>query len=571
MAASGHPLNSEARAPVRLDTLVIGAGFGGMYALHRLRGRGMSVRLIEAGDGVGGTWYWNRYPGARCDVMSIDYSYSFSNEIMQEWTWSEQFAAQPEILAYANFVAKKLDLLRDIQFNTRAKSVVYDDDRHLWCVETEAGERYEATYCVMATGPLSQPKELDIPGAAGFQGDIYQAQRWPHHDVDFTGKRVGVIGTGSSGIQIVPVVAERAGHLHVFQRTPSFSLPMRNRKLEPEYVAQIKAHYPHLRAIARTTPNGGLRPVSTRPLFSVPASERQKIIEDAWNTSGHYLLGVFSDLLTCQEANDIVADYVRDRISDIVRDPETAEKLKPRGYPIFARRPCLDTGYYETFNRDNVTLVDCLNDPIEEITPTGIRTRHQSIDLDIIIAANGYDALTGAMLAIDVRGRQGRSLREKWAAGARSYLGLLMEGFPNLFIVAGANGPSALANFIILNEQNVNWICDCIEHMERNGLTAVEATREAEDAWIAHIAELSSTSLMPKANTWYTGTNVAGKPRNFPIYTGGLGRYSDHCRQVAVRGYEGVRFESLSGKSVRRSHDAGPIAAEPLTIQAGNT
>jgi cation diffusion facilitator CzcD-associated flavoprotein CzcO len=524
---------------------LIGMGFGGMYALHRLRGMGLAVKAIEAGDGVGGTWYWNRYPGARCDVMSIDYCYSFSNEIMQEWTWSEQFAAQPEILRYANWVADKLDLKKDTYFETRAASVAYDDDRKLWRVETEKGAVFEATYVVMATGPLSQPKDLDIPGAASFQGKIYQAQRWPHHEVPLAGKRIGVIGTGSSGIQIVPVVAEVASHLHVFQRTPSFSLPMRNRKLEPEYVAQIKAHYPHLRAIARTTPNGGLRPVSTRPLFSVPEAERRKIMDDAWNTSGHYVLGMFGDTLISQAANDVVADYVRGKISEVVKDPETAEKLKPRGYPILARRPCLDTGYYETFNRDNVTLVDCLNDPIEEITPTGIRTKTQDIPLDVIIAANGYDALTGAMLAIDVKGREGRSLREKWAGGARSYLGLLMEGFPNLFIVAGANGPSALANFLILNEQNVDWACDCITYMRNNGLATVEATREAEDAWIEHIAEIASNSLMPKANTWYTGANVAGKPRGFPIYAGGLGRYAEHCRRVVERGYEGVTFERV--------------------------
>ena len=525
-----------------LDAFVIGAGFGGMYALHRLRGMGLSVHAIEAGTDVGGTWYWNRYPGARCDVMSIDYSYSFSDEIQQEWTWSEQFAAQPEILAYANWVATKLDLRRDIDFDTRAAAVRYDEAAHRWRIETEAGAVFEATYCFMATGPLSHPKGLDIAGAGSFTGEIYQAQRWPHHAVSFAGKRVGVIGTGSSGIQIVPVVAEQAEHLHVFQRTPSFTLPMHNRKLEPEYVAEVKAQYPHLRAMSRNSPNGGLRPVSTRALFSVPAAERQKLMEDAWNTSGHYMLGIFGDLLMDQDANDIVAEFVRGKVGQIVRDPVIAEKLKPRGYPIFARRPCLDTGYYETFNRDNVTLVDCLTDPIEAITPTGIRTREQQIELDIIIAANGYDALTGAMLAIEVTGRGGRSLREKWVGGARSYLGLLMEGFPNLFVIAGPNGPSALANFITINEQNVNWVCDCIRHMEQHGFATVEATAAAEDGWMDRIAEIGSRSLMPKANTWYTGTNVAGKPRNFPIYAGGFGRYAEHCRTVVEQGYEGIAF-----------------------------
>ena len=529
----------------RFDAFVIGAGFGGMYALHRLREMGLSVHAIEAGGNVGGTWYWNRYPGARCDVMSIDYSYSFSDEIQQEWTWSEQFAAQPEILAYANYVATLLDLRRDIDFDTRAASVRYDDDSALWLIETEAGTVFTATYCFMATGPLSQPKGLDIPGAATFAGETYHAQRWPHREVSFSGKRVGVIGTGSSGIQIVPVVAEQAGHLHVFQRTPSFSLPMHNRQLAPAYVAEVKAHYSQLRAIARNAPNGGLRPVSTRSLFSVTAEERVKLMEDAWNTSGHLMLGIFADLLTSQDANDVVADFVRGKIAETVRDPVTAEKLTPRGYPIFARRPCLDTGYYEAFNRDNVTLVDCLTDPIEEITPSGIRTREQEIALDVIIAANGYDALTGAMLAVDVRGRRGCSLREKWSTGARSYLGLLMAGFPNLFVIAGPNGPSALANYITINEHNVNWACDCIEHMERHGLAEVEPTADAENSWMDHIAELAGRSLMPKANTWYTGTNIAGKPRNFPIYAGGFGRYAEHCRQVVQRRWEGLRFRPI--------------------------
>ena len=534
--------DAQSIARRRLEAFVIGTGFGGMYALYRLREMGLSVQAIEAGNDVGGTWYWNRYPGARCDVMSIDYSFSFLDALQQEWTWSEQFAAQPEILAYANWVADKLDLRRDILFDTRAAAVVYDEAANLWRITTEAGDIFEATYCFMATGPLSRPKDLDIPGTATFEGTIYQAQRWPHHEVSFAGKRVGVIGTGSSGIQIVPVVAEQAAHLHVFQRTPSFTLPMHNRTLDAAYVAEVKAHYPKLRAIARTTPNGGLRPVSTRALFSVTPEERQKLMEDAWNSSGHTMLGIFGDLLTDQDANDIVADFVRGKIGEVVQDPATAEKLKPRGYPIFARRPCLDTGYYEAFNRENVTLVDCLADPIEAITPTGIRTRETEIALDVIIAANGYDALTGAMLAIDVQGRGARSLNQKWSNGARSYIGLLIEGFPNLFVIGGPNGPSALANFITINEQNVNWACDCIEHMARHGHATVDATPAAEDGWMDHIAEIASLSLMPKANTWYTGTNIAGKPRNFPIYAGGLGRYAEHCRQVAVRDYEGIVF-----------------------------
>ncbi|WP_232090286.1 flavin-containing monooxygenase [Sphingomonas sp. HMP9] len=520
-----------------MDAFVIGTGFGGMYAIHRLRGMGLDVHAIEAGKDVGGTWYWNRYPGARCDVMSIDYSYSFSDAIQQEWTWTEQFAAQPEILAYANFVATTLDLRRSVNFETRAKKVVYDDARRLWVIETEAGAVFETTYLVMATGPLSAPKLLDIPGAHRFSGTIYQAQRWPHEAVDLDGKRVGVIGTGSTGIQIIPVVAKEAGHLHVFQRTPSFTLPMRNRSLEPDYVAQVKAHYPALRAIARNTFTGGVRPVSTRPLFSVTVEERNALMEDAWAKGGLTFLGLFSDLLTNQAANDIVADFVRDKIGEVVKDPATAEALKPRGYPIFARRPCLDTGYYEAYNRANVTLVDCLTDPIVAVTETGIRTQGGEVNLDVIIAATGYDGLTGAMLAIDIRGRDGLLLSEKWQDGSRSHLGLMMAGFPNLFIVAGANGPSALANFVLLNEQNVDWTCDCIAYLRANGLATIEPTVEAEDQWMHQVAALSSSSLMPKANTWYTGANIAGKPRVFSIYMGGLARYRETCA-VAAQGYQ---------------------------------
>jgi cation diffusion facilitator CzcD-associated flavoprotein CzcO len=528
----------------RLDMLIVGQGFGGMYMLHRARGMGLNVRAIEAGDDVGGTWYWNRYPGARCDVMSIDYCYSFSNEIMQEWTWSEQFAAQPEIFAYARWVADKLDLRRDVQFETRATSLVYDDSRAIWTIATDRGDLFEVTYLVMATGPLSIPKGLDVPGAERFSGDVYLSGRWPHHTVDFAGKRVGVIGTGSTGIQIVPVVAEQAKQLVVFQRTPSFTLPMRNRKLGADYVAQIKAHYSELREIAKASFTGGVRPVSTRPVFSVPADERERLMEQAWQESGIVFLGLFSDLLFNQKANDVVADFVRRKIREIVNDPRTAEALTPRGYPIFARRPCLDTNYYQAFNRKNVSLVDCINEPIVELTEKGVRTGAREIELDIIIAATGYDGLTGAMLAMDVKGREGRSLREKWAGGAHSYLGLMMEGFPNLFLIAGANGPSALANFVLLNEQNADWICDCVRYMEDKGHRSVEPIAEAEDSYMTLVSDIAKRSLMPKANTWYVGANIPGKPRFFPMFAGGLNKYREMCTEAAASGYRGFVFDS---------------------------
>ena len=531
----------------RRDMLIVGQGFGGMYMLHRARAMGLDVAAIEAGGDVGGTWYWNCYPGARCDVMSIDYSYSFSDEIMQEWSWSEQFAAQPEIWAYAKWVADKLDLRRDIWFDTRATSVGYDDAQGLWTVGTDRGDVVQATYLVMATGPLSIPKGLDVPGAGHFHGKVHLSGRWPREPVELSGKRVGVIGTGSTGIQIVPVVAEQAAQLVVFQRTPSFTLPMRNRRLEPEYVAQIKEHYPELRALARVSFTGGVRPISTRPVFSVTVEERERLMEDAWREGGLAFLGLFSDVLFNQRANDVVADFVRRKIAETVRDPATAAALTPRGYPIFARRPCLDTGYYEAFNRDNVSLVDCIAEPIEEIIETGIRTSKREFALDVIIAATGYDGLTGAMLAVDVRGRQGRSLREKWAGGAQSHLGLMLEGFPNLFMIAGANGPSALANFVLLNEQNADWICDCIEYMTAHGHRSVEPTAEAEARYMTLVSEIANRSLMPKANTWYVGANIPGKPRFFPIFAGGLSRYRDMCREAAGGGYRDFVFDGGEG------------------------
>ena len=529
--------------PRRLDALVIGMGFGGMCMLHMAREAGLSVHAIEAGDDVGGTWYWNRYPGARCDVMSIDYSYSFLNEIQQEWTWSEKFAAQPEIFAYARFVANKLDLHRDTSFKTRATGIAWDDTRRLWTVETDTGEVYEASYCIMATGPLSVPKGIDIPGRETFTGDIYLSGRWPQHPVDFSGKRVGIIGTGSTGIQAVPVVAEQAAHLHVFQRTPSFTIPMRNHPLTAEYMAQIKAHYPRLRTIARSTHTGGVRPVSTRPMFSVSKEEAQRLLEEGWREGGQAIFGLFSDLLYHEETNEVVAEFVRGKIREVVNDPATAEVLIPRGYPIFTRRPCLDSGYYETFNRSNVTLVDCIAEPIEAITPAGIRTGKREIPLDIIIGATGYDGLTGAMMAVDIKGRGGRSLREKWAGGAHSYLGLMMEGFPNLFMIAGANGPSALANFVILNEENARWIVRCIADLRKHGHAAIEPMPEAEDRYMALLSEIAGRSLIPKAKSWYVGANIPGKAHFFPIFAGGFSRYIEMCNAAAANGYADFVFE----------------------------
>ncbi len=526
------PQTPRTPATLTVDALVVGAGFGGMYALHRLREMGLAVVGVEAGDNVGGVWYWNRYPGARCDLM-----------IQQEWTWSEQFAAQPEILAYANFVADKLDLRRDYLFETRVESAVWDEAAGRWQATTNRGDHITATWCIMATGPLSVPKDPEFPGLADFKGELLRAAKWPHTPVSFAGKRVGLVGTGSSGIQIVPVVAEEAAELHVFQRTPSFTMPMRNTKLDPEYVAELKRHYPAIRAVARASHLGGVRPVTSRPFFSITPAQRLRVMEDGWARGGLDFLGLFSDLLTNPDANECVAEFVRGKIGETVKDPVVAEKLKPRGYPIFARRPCLDTSYYESFNLPHVHLQDCLEHPIERVTESGILTSAGEVALDMLILATGYDGLSGALMAFDVRGRDGVSVRDKWAGGARSYLGLMMAGFPNLFMVCGPNGPAALANIVTLDEQNVNWICALITHMREGGIGSVEPTLEAEDAWMEQVFALAELTLVSKANTWYTGTNVDGKPRGLIMYTGGFLRYNEACNAVAQSGYATLRFE----------------------------
>lgn len=529
--------------PRRADLIVVGSGFAGMYAAYRFREMGKTVAGIEAGGGVGGVWYWNRYPGARCDVMSIDYSHGFSNEIQQEWTWSEQFAAQPEILAYANFVADRLDLRKHFAFNTRVVSAVWDDDHGLWRAKTDAGETIEAPYCVMATGPLSVPKDPDIPGIDNFRGLLLRAQKWPQEPISFEGKRVGVIGTGSTGIQIVQTLGKQVGALFVFQRTPSFALPMRNRVLDSDYIAEMKRHYPEIRAAMQNNPSGGSRPAVLRPYFSLLPEQRDQILKQAWENGGYSFLGSFGDLMTNQEANDQVADFVRGKIGEIVKDPVTAEALKPRGYPIFARRPCLDTGYYETYNLPNVHLLDCLESPIVEITEKGVRTADGETELDILVFATGYDALTGALMAFEVAGRHGRKLADKWKNGPRSYLGMMLEGFPNLFMTSGPNGPSALANLITVAEHDVDWIAKVIEHMEKKGLASVEPTRKAEDDWMNLVIELAEKSLIQKASSWWVGSNVKGKPQGLTMFSGGFDKYREYCDAVAQNGYQTLTFE----------------------------
>ena len=526
-----------------LDVIIVGAGFGGMYAVYKFREMGLKIQGFEAGSDVGGVWYWNRYPGARVDLPSIDYSFGFSREVEQEWNWSEQFAAQPELMRYIHFVADRLKLRDHIQFNTRVTRAEWDAERQLWVVETDQGQRLTSRFCVMATGPLSVPKDPEIPGLQKFKGELYRAARWPHQPVSYAGKRVGVLGTGSTGIQIVQEVGPQAGELFVFQRTPSFTMPMRNTPLTPEYLAEVRQHYPALREAARNSPNGGLRPASTRAFFSVTPEQRRSLMEDAWKQGGLAVLGTFSDLLVNPQANEEVAEFVRSRINDVVKDPVTAEKLKPRGYPIFARRPCLDSSYYETYNLPHVHLVDCLTDPIVEITEKGIRTESGEIELDMLILATGYDGLTGALLAFDVVGRDGLTVNEKWKHGAYSYLGTMIEGFPNLFMTTGPNGPAALANIIRISEHDVDWIASLITHMDQQHLGAVEPAKEAEDAWMQLVMQLAQRTLVSQAKTWYVGANVKDKPLGLTLFTGGFPKYRELAAAAVQDGYrQNFRF-----------------------------
>lgn len=541
---------SDAHPPVAerplLDVIVVGAGFGGLYAIHKFREMGLSVQGFEAGGDVGGVWYWNRYPGARVDLPSIDYSFGFSREVEQEWTWSEYFAAQPELMRYFDFVATRLDLRKHYRFNTRVQRAEWDADRARWVVTTQAGEVFEARYCVMATGPLSVPRDPDIPGLDKFKGELYRAAKWPHQPVSYAGKRVAVLGTGSTGIQIVQEVGPQAGELFVLQRTPSFTMPMRNFPLTPEYSAEVKRHYPGLREVARNSPAGGLRPASTRAFFSVRPEERQSLLEDAWQRGGLAMLGTFSDLLFNEEANEQVAEFIRGKIGEVVTDPATAEALKPRGYPVFARRPCLDSSYYETYNLPHVHLVDLTQEPIVEITERGVRVGSggttREIELDMLILATGYDGLTGALTAFDVVGKRGKTVNQKWKDGAHSYMGLMLEGFPNLFMTTGPTGPAALANIVRISENDVDWIAALMTHMDQNGLASVEPTQAAEDAWMELVRTMAQRTLLSKAKTWYVGANVAGKAQGLTLYTGGFPKYREYCTQVIQRGWTDLSF-----------------------------
>lgn len=522
-----------------LDVVIVGGGFSGIYMLYKCRKLGLSARIIEAGTGVGGTWYWNRYPGARCDVESMTYSYSFLEDLEQEWSWPERYAVQSEILRYIEHVVDRLDLWNDIQFETRVTKATFDDTTDRWHIETDPAEQFTAKYCVMATGCLSTPNLPNFEGLDRFKGDWYHTGFWPKEGVEFAGKRVGIIGTGSTGIQSIPVIAAQADHLTVFQRTPNFSIPAWNAPLSEDAVAEWKKAYPELRARARVSPVGSPFDSPEISALDYTDAERDEIFEKRWQEGAFNFLAAFSDLLSSKEANQYAADFVHRKIRERVNDPETAELLCPKDHPFGTKRLCVDTNYYETYNRDNVTLVDVKTTPIKEIVPSGIRVGETTYDVDTIVFATGFDAMTGALMNIDIRGREGRSFREKWANGPSSYLGLSVAGFPNLFTVTGPGSPSVLSNMMVSIEQHVEWIADCIEHLEKKSISTIEPDQAAEDTWMAHVNQVASELLYEDSNTWYLGANIPGKPRVFLPYVGGVGHYKEICDDVVAKGYEG--------------------------------
>jgi cyclohexanone monooxygenase len=546
-SASGKIQTTDAAA---YDAVVVGAGFAGMYMLHRLRGLGFSARVYEQGDGVGGTWYWNRYPGARCDVESMQYSYSFSDELQQQWDWSERYAPQPEILKYANHVADRFDLRRDIQFSTRVERAVFDEAANLWSVTTSQGDTVTARHVILATGCLSNARMPDIKGLKEFKGEVYHTGHWPHQPVDFTGKRVAVIGTGSSAIQSVPVIADQASHLTVFQRTANFSIPARNAALTTEERESFRSRYPEIRRFAREeSRNGIVQELPDRGALDDGDNERRAKYEERWAKGGLTFMGIYNNLALDKAANDTAAGFVRGKIAEIVRDPDTAKLLQPNDHPIGSKRICIDSDYYAAFNRPNVTLVDIKSTGIDEILPNAVRVGGKDYEVDALVLATGFDAMTGSVAKIDIVGRDGLTLNRKWAEGPRTYLGLMSSGFPNLFVITGPGSPSVLSNMIVSIEQHVDWIADCIGFMRDRGFAAMEAERDAEDKWVAHVNEVAHGTLYPQANSWYMGANIPGKPRIFMPYIGGVGVYRQICNDVAAKGYEGFAMTAAAERS----------------------
>jgi cation diffusion facilitator CzcD-associated flavoprotein CzcO len=536
--------STDTSQPV-LDAVVVGAGFAGLYALHKLRNQGLSVRVFEAAPEVGGTWYHNRYPGARCDVESVDYCYSFSDELQQEWTWTEKYATQAEILRYLRWVADRLDLRDGITFSTRVISAVLDEQTLQWTITTDGGEIVTARFCVMATGPLSAALTPDIPGLSTFAGEVYHTAHWPHEPVDFSGKRVAVIGTGSSGIQSIPIIAEHAEELVVFQRTPNYSVPAGNRALTDDDIAEYKSSYAERRRLSWRS--GGGSPHIAHPKLTMQATpeERRTAFEKRWELGGVLFSKTFSDQMIDFAANEEARKFYEEKVRAVIDDPELAELLIPDDHPIGTKRICTDTEYFQTFNKPHVELVSVRRTPIESIDASGISTSDAHYDLDVIVLATGFDAMTGSLAKIDIVGRGGQALRDDWADGPRTYLGLGVDGFPSLFLVSGPGAPAVLANMVLHAEAHVNWIADAISHLDKHGYGAIEATPDAVDGWAAELNQRAEATLFTRANSWYLGANVPGKPKVFMLFLGGFGAYLDICNEVATAGYKG--FSLLKG------------------------
>ncbi|RJG09018.1 NAD(P)/FAD-dependent oxidoreductase [Pseudomonas cavernicola] len=522
------------------DVIVVGAGVGGLYALHRARRLGLNVQLFEAGGDVGGTWYWNNYPGARVDVPSFEYSFSFDSELEQEWRWSERYSAQPELLSYIHHVVERYDLRSSIEFNTWVTSAVYDSKAMVWTVETEGGKSVVTRSLIMATGPLSVPVYPKLIGMDRFKGESVHTGRWATEGVDVTGKRVAVIGTGSSGAQIAPELAKAAGKLYMLQRSPAYSVPSQNRALTEEEVTSLKANYAAIRQKARRNRSCLGVDVGNQSALEVGAAEREAIYQARWNEGGLGFSAAFNDIYSDVNANNTAAEFVRQKIKGIVADPETARKLLPDSL-IGCKRLCVDNGYFEMFNRDNVQLIDISENPIKELNETGIVLEDGEIPIDVIVYATGFDAITGSLLNMDIQGRDGISLKQAWSDGPMTYLGLAVQGFPNLFMVNGPGSPAGLANMVALAEENVSWIMSCLDHMKKQQVKAIEPTAEAQFEWAKIINAMSEASIYPLANSWYVGSNVPGKPRMFMSHMD-YPNYVKACRDSANAGYSGFEL-----------------------------
>ena len=539
-----------AETDVDVDAVVIGAGFSGLYMLHKLREQGLDVRVYEKGEEVGGTWYWNTYPGARCDSESHIYCFSFDEGLHREWTWSERYPEQPEILDYLQWVADRLDLHRNIAFEREVTSATYDDETATWTVELADGERVRTRYFVTAVGCLSEPFLPDFDGLDEFEGEWYHTARWPDEEIDFGDDHVGVIGTGSTGIQFISEVGGRADHLTVFQRTPNYAVPARNRPLAEDEYEEIRENYDDIWERARDSRLGMPFDHEHETDYGLSEAEIREVLEERWQQGGFRFLHSFEpgSILSNPELNDVVSAFIREKIRERVDDPETAEKLVPTDHPYGSKRPPMDyNDYYGTYNRDDVSLVDVDENPIERVTADGIRTTADHYDLDMLVFATGFDAMTGAILAMDIEGKDGRTLDEKWAAGPRTYLGLMTHGFPNLFTITGPQSPSVLTNMPLSIEQHVEWIADCIAYMDEHGYDRIDATEDAENQWVQNTNMLAENMLFSEADSWYRGANVPGKTQVFTPFPGGLDNYREICARVARDDYDGFELERASG------------------------